>query len=118
MQRGAQILYETAVAEVDAADCKVVLVSGEEITGDVIVGADGEYGLSRVEVVGQQMPGTPTGLALYEWVVFSASGVRTGIEFREQHRHRAGDAVGIRAVPRGLRAFFLRVLYRLGLTFV
>ena len=66
VQRGAKIRYEASVQEIDIEESKIYLATGEEISADVIVGADGEHGVSRTEVIGRQMPGTPTGLALYE----------------------------------------------------
>lgn len=42
------------------------LETGEELSADVLVGADGEHGLCRPAVVGEHAPGDLTGLALFE----------------------------------------------------
>lgn len=65
---GAQIQYSANVVSIDPSKREVVLDSGERFAGDVIVGADGEHGLSRELVAGRPIRGTPTGLALYEYV--------------------------------------------------
>ncbi len=63
---GAQIRYNSEVVEIDASEREVTLASGENVSGDVLVGADGEFGPSRAAVIGQQVRGAPTGLAMYE----------------------------------------------------
>ncbi len=65
---GARIRYGANVVNIDAEAQEVTLESGDKISGDVLVGADGEFGLSRSTVIGQDGFGTPTGLALYEYV--------------------------------------------------
>ena len=65
-QAGAQVRYNAEVVDIDASEHEVTLASGETVSGDVLVGADGEYGLSRAAVIGQQVRGAPTGLAMYE----------------------------------------------------
>ena len=69
---GAQIRYEANVVSVDPEAQEVTLESGEKIGGDVIVGADGEFGLCRAAVIGQPVFGAPTGVAMYEYVAVSS----------------------------------------------
>ncbi|KAH9933558.1 FAD/NAD-P-binding domain-containing protein [Epithele typhae] len=66
---GADIRYGAAVSEVDTETRIVQLSSGESLVGDVIVGADGEFGICRTAVVGQKTPGTVTGLAMYDTLI-------------------------------------------------
>ncbi|TFK82184.1 FAD/NAD-P-binding domain-containing protein [Polyporus arcularius HHB13444] len=61
---GAQIRYNSEVVEIDASEREVTLASGDKVSGDVLVGADGEFGPSRAAVIGQQVRGAPTGLAI------------------------------------------------------
>ena len=65
---GAEIRYDANVVKIDPEERQVTLESGEKISGDVLVGADGEFGLSRSTVLGENGRGTPTGLAMYECV--------------------------------------------------
>ncbi|KAI0756303.1 FAD/NAD(P)-binding domain-containing protein [Daedaleopsis nitida] len=68
---GAQVQYRANVVSIDAEAPEVTLESGEKIGGDVIVGADGEFGISRSTVIGQQVRGTLTGLAMYDTIISS-----------------------------------------------
>ena len=63
---GAQVRYNAEVADIDTEEHEVTLASGETLSADVLVGADGEYGPSRTALLGKQDTGTPTGLAVYE----------------------------------------------------
>lgn len=64
---GVEVRTGAEVVEVDPSlERAVRLASGEVIAGDVLVGADGEFGLCRAVVVGQATKGTPTGVAMYE----------------------------------------------------
>ena len=65
---GAKVRYEAEVTSVDSEERCVELASGETLSADVIVGADGEYGPCRAAVIGQQAIGTPTGLSMFEYV--------------------------------------------------
>ena len=51
---------------IDAKGRQVTLENGETLAGDVLVGADGEFGVSRATVVGKSANGYPTGVAMYE----------------------------------------------------
>ncbi len=68
VEAGVQVRYGANVVNVDAETQEVTLESGEQIGADVLVGADGEFGLCRAAVIGQQAIGAPTGLAMYECV--------------------------------------------------
>ena len=70
---GAQVQFDAEVVDVDPENCQVTLKSGEMLSGDVLVGADGELGPSRRTVLGKEVLGTPTGLVMYEYVVFLLS---------------------------------------------
>ncbi|PIL22837.1 hypothetical protein GSI_15532 [Ganoderma sinense ZZ0214-1] len=69
IERGARVRYNANVVELDALEATVVLETGEELSADVLVGADGEHGLCRPAVVGENAPGDLTGLALFDTVV-------------------------------------------------
>lgn len=66
IKRGAQVRYNANVVELDAQEATVLLETGEKLSADVLVGADGEHGLCRPAVVGENAPGDLTGLALFE----------------------------------------------------
>ncbi|RPD57140.1 FAD/NAD(P)-binding domain-containing protein [Lentinus tigrinus ALCF2SS1-6] len=68
---GAQIRYDANVVSINSEEREVTLQSGEKINADVLVGADGEFGLSRSTVIGQDGFGTPTGLAMYDTIISS-----------------------------------------------
>ena len=63
---GADIRYGAEVQEIDPGSPTVKLASGEVLSADVLVGADGEFGVSRALVLEGRDDGNPTGLALYE----------------------------------------------------
>ncbi|KAJ3522425.1 hypothetical protein NM688_g8876 [Phlebia brevispora] len=62
---GANVRPNCTVTAVDAVARQVTLASGEVVTGDVIIGADGPKGICRETVVGAPTTGTPTGTTLY-----------------------------------------------------
>ncbi|KAI0667924.1 FAD/NAD-P-binding domain-containing protein [Trametes maxima] len=66
---GARVRFNAEVSSIDPEAREVELATGETLTGDVLVGADGEYGPSRTAVVGKEARGGPTGLALYDTIV-------------------------------------------------
>ncbi|KAI0636308.1 FAD/NAD-P-binding domain-containing protein [Trametes polyzona] len=66
---GARVRFNAEVVAVDPEEHEVELATGETLSGDVLVGADGEYGPSRAAVVGRQVRGVPTGLAMYDTIV-------------------------------------------------
>ncbi|KAI0778764.1 FAD/NAD-P-binding domain-containing protein [Trametes elegans] len=63
---GVEIRWNTQVEAIEADRPAVVLASGEVVTGDVLVGADGEVGVSRAKVAGERARGRRTGLAIYD----------------------------------------------------
>ncbi|KAI0755259.1 FAD/NAD-P-binding domain-containing protein [Daedaleopsis nitida] len=67
--QGAQVRFGAEVADVDVEENEVTLACGETISADVIVGADGEYGLTRAALLGRRDPGVPTGLAVYDALI-------------------------------------------------
>ncbi|KAI0693444.1 FAD/NAD-P-binding domain-containing protein [Cerioporus squamosus] len=69
IKHGAQVRFNAEVAEIDPEEQEVKLASGEILSADVLVGADGEYGPSRTAVLGERKVGTPTGLAVYDTMV-------------------------------------------------
>lgn len=66
IELGAQVRFNANVVELDTEGAAVRLETGEELSADVLVGADGEHGLCRPAVVGEDAPGDLTGLALFE----------------------------------------------------
>lgn len=58
--------YDAHVVDVDVESQQVTLENGTTLSGDVLVGADGEFGVSRETVVGTPANGQPTGVAMYE----------------------------------------------------
>lgn len=66
VRAGVQVKFKSPVVEVDPANRSVTLANRDTLSADVLVGADGEYGLSRSVVVGEQVRGAPTGLVMYE----------------------------------------------------
>lgn len=65
---GVRIRTNAEVVEIDAEDARVILASGETVTADVLVGADGQHGKSRTTVRGnpQREDMTPIGVTMYE----------------------------------------------------
>jgi len=68
VSHGAKIRFNTEVREIDAEQGQVALVSGEVLSADVILGADGERGMCRRIVRGRPERITPTGYSLFEYV--------------------------------------------------
>ncbi|TFK88025.1 FAD/NAD(P)-binding domain-containing protein [Polyporus arcularius HHB13444] len=66
---GADVRFNSEVAEVDPQSRAVRLSSGERISGDVLIGADGALGQCRTAVLGRRDPGSPTGLAVYDTLI-------------------------------------------------
>ena len=66
IELGAEIQYDAHVVDIDVESQQVTLQNGKTVSGDVIVGADGEFGVSRETVVGTPAHGHPTGVAMYE----------------------------------------------------
>ncbi|KZT73574.1 FAD/NAD(P)-binding domain-containing protein [Daedalea quercina L-15889] len=61
---GVDIRYNAEVVDIDPDCGEVRLSSGESMLADVIVGADGETGISRGTLVGQHDRGTPVGMSV------------------------------------------------------
>ncbi|KZT02548.1 FAD/NAD(P)-binding domain-containing protein [Laetiporus sulphureus 93-53] len=70
LSQGATIRTNADVVEIHPDKREVKLASGEVLTADVIIGADGENGLARRIVIGRQDHGTPVGLTMFEYVTF------------------------------------------------
>lgn len=66
IELGAELRYNANVIDIDVENQQVTLEDGETLSGDVLVGADGEFGVSRETVVGGPAQGRPTGFAMYE----------------------------------------------------
>ncbi|OBZ72561.1 3-hydroxybenzoate 6-hydroxylase 1 [Grifola frondosa] len=67
---GVVIRTNAEVTELDMEARQVVLASGEVLSADVFVGADGEFGLCRAAVAGEQRSrGTATGIVMYQTVI-------------------------------------------------
>ncbi|KAJ8468757.1 hypothetical protein ONZ51_g9445 [Trametes cubensis] len=69
IRAGVRVRFNADVTSIDPEEREVELATGEVLTGDVIVGADGEYGPCRTAVLGKEVRGNPTGLAMYDTVV-------------------------------------------------
>ncbi|KAI0362945.1 FAD/NAD-P-binding domain-containing protein, partial [Pilatotrama ljubarskyi] len=80
IKAGVEVRYRSDVREIDPKTPTVKLASGEVLSADVLVGADGEFGVSRAFVAGDSARGTRTGLALYD-STFPGSHVRQHADF-------------------------------------
>ncbi|KAI0689215.1 hypothetical protein C8T65DRAFT_110422 [Cerioporus squamosus] len=69
MALGADVRFDHHVVEVDAPGWAVILSTGQRISGDVLVGADGALGECRTAVLGRRDLGSATGLAVYDTLV-------------------------------------------------
>lgn len=76
---GAKIRLSTEVSEIDPEEVKVTLSTGEVLTGDVIIGADGERGLCRRLVLGRPERVTSSGVTLYD-TIYSTDRVMQGVD--------------------------------------
>ncbi|KAI1794869.1 FAD/NAD(P)-binding domain-containing protein [Ganoderma leucocontextum] len=94
IERGARVRYNANVVELDAQEATVVLETGEELSADVLVGADGEHGLCRPAVVGEDAPGDLTGLALFDTIVPSKEVPAYAERIREWHGQFASFGSG------------------------
>lgn len=65
---GIEVRYAAEVTEISRTSPTVTLSTGETLSADVIVGADGEFGLARKVVAGDRAEGTRVGKAIYEYV--------------------------------------------------
>ncbi|KAL3481705.1 hypothetical protein BJX99DRAFT_243417 [Aspergillus californicus] len=62
---GAKVVLDAHVKDVDTAESKVILQSGEVVTGDVVVGADGLWSITRDRVLGEASAPHETGDLAY-----------------------------------------------------
>ena len=69
LDSGAEIRTSSRVASVDAKAGKVILESGDTITADLIIGADGIRSAVRTAVVGHEEPALPTGLSAFRTLI-------------------------------------------------
>ncbi|PIL31405.1 hypothetical protein GSI_06106 [Ganoderma sinense ZZ0214-1] len=69
IELGAEIQYDAHVVDIDVESRQVTLENGKTVSGDVLVGADGELGVSRETVVGTPANGHPTGVAMYDTLI-------------------------------------------------
>ncbi|KAL6300917.1 FAD/NAD-P-binding domain-containing protein, partial [Sparassis latifolia] len=69
MALGVKVRHNASVTGIDGQNCQVELRTGEVLSADVIIGADGATGLSRMTVIDHQDPGVPTGIAVYATTV-------------------------------------------------
>ncbi|KAI0828916.1 FAD/NAD-P-binding domain-containing protein [Trametes gibbosa] len=76
---GIEVRLGAEVEEIDPESPTVKLVSGEIITGDVLVGADGEFGLTRKFLAGEDAKGVRIGKALYEYVFVQRKNAMIGV---------------------------------------
>ncbi|UPK99777.1 hypothetical protein LCI18_010712 [Fusarium solani-melongenae] len=65
----ADIRTASQVVSVDCEEGVITLESGEEIHGDVIIGADGIHSVVRTAVLGEEMGALPTGTSAYRMLI-------------------------------------------------
>ncbi|EJF57123.1 FAD/NAD(P)-binding domain-containing protein [Dichomitus squalens LYAD-421 SS1] len=82
---GAQVRYNANAVELDPAEELVRLDTGEELSADVLIGADGGFGVCRAAILGNGVRGKGTGLAVYDTIVPSSSLPEYAEEIREWH---------------------------------
>ena len=63
---GAQVRTGAEIVDIDPFKPSVTLRGGEVLSADVVVGADGPYGLTRQSLVGENPMKTPMGFMMYE----------------------------------------------------
>ncbi|EIW63927.1 FAD/NAD-P-binding domain-containing protein [Trametes versicolor FP-101664 SS1] len=63
---GIEVRFAAEVTEISRTSPAVTLSTGETLSADVIVGADGEFGLARKVVAGDRAKGTRVGKAIYD----------------------------------------------------
>lgn len=68
LDSGAEIRTSSRVAKVDPAG-KVILESGDQVSADLIIGADGIRSAVRTAVIGHEEPAQPTGLSAYRTLI-------------------------------------------------
>ncbi len=60
--------FAAGVTEISRTSPTVTLSTGETLSADVLVGADGEFGSARQFIAGDRAKGTRVGKAVYECV--------------------------------------------------
>lgn len=65
---GIEVRFAAEVTEISRTSPTVTLSTGETLSADVLVGADGEFGLARKVIAGDRAKGTRVGTAVYEYV--------------------------------------------------
>ncbi|GBE88413.1 hypothetical protein SCP_1302280 [Sparassis crispa] len=88
---GATVRHGAIVAQVDGTKSEVMLASGEVLTADVIIGADGPRGTCRKAVMGTRDHGVPIGISMYAATV---SAEHVSQDFNEAHDHIVFVAFG------------------------
>lgn len=63
---GAEIRTGCIVSSIDSEARTVTLASGESLTADVIIAADGPSGVGRTALIGRETESTPGGYVLYQ----------------------------------------------------
>ena len=63
---GAQVRTGAEIVSIDPYKPTVTLRGGEVLSADVVVGADGPYGLTRKSLMGENPTKTPMGFMMYE----------------------------------------------------
>ncbi|KAI0640003.1 FAD/NAD(P)-binding domain-containing protein [Trametes polyzona] len=86
---GIEIRYGSEVQEIGPASPTVKLASGEVLSADVLIGADGEFGVSRKLVAGDRAKGTRTGIAVYD-TMFPSSHLPEDAEYLVQDNATVG----------------------------
>jgi salicylate hydroxylase len=66
VKAGAEVRLGSLVSSIDMTSRTVILSSGDSLVADVIVGADGSYGMCRKLVAGGENKGSPSGYVLYQ----------------------------------------------------
>ena len=65
VEMGAEVRVGCGVASIDPMERTVTLASGEVVTADVIVGADGIHGVSRRALLGREPTSSQEGFSFY-----------------------------------------------------
>ncbi|KAM5354633.1 hypothetical protein ACJ41O_001280 [Fusarium nematophilum] len=65
----AKIRTSSQVVGIDCDEGIVTIESGEQITGDVIIGADGIHSVIRAAVLGEERGALPTGMSAYRMLI-------------------------------------------------
>lgn len=69
LDSGAEIKTASRVSKVDVEAAKVILETGEELSADLVIGADGIRSAVRAAVVGDDQGALPTGLSAFRTLI-------------------------------------------------